>query len=126
MFGLGKKQKRLEKIESGLEVLLEEHRARLAEASEAEKRKKEHEVEREAAKNSDEPWVSLESGMFDETKGIELKLDWNEAFIKYLINAGISGRDENQIVQKWLALTAMEQSEKLKTQELETKESTFE
>lgn len=50
-----------------------------------------------------EPWVEIKSADYSEIKGIQIELDWNEAFIQYLKDNGIKGQDEEATVQKWLA-----------------------
>lgn len=54
-------------------------------------------------KKSPEPWVDVL--MWVETPtGVKYQLDWNDAFIKHLENNGIKGVDEDQTVQKWVAM----------------------
>lgn len=60
--------------------------------------------EHEAKRTGIEPWVEIVGESIDPVKGIEIKLDWNQSFIKYLVENGIEGDDEEIIVQKWLAL----------------------
>ena len=56
----------------------------------------------ENKKNSDEPWIKVESSQVDTDGNIRMKLDWNPAFVRYLKNeCGFSG-DEDNIVQKWI------------------------
>lgn len=55
-------------------------------------------------KESDSPWVNIVGEEIDAKKGIKIELDWNDAFIQYLINAGITGPSDEVIVQKWLAM----------------------
>lgn len=62
---------------------------------------------------SAEPWVEIYSESFDPTKGIKLELDWNDAFIQYLRDNGITGIDEDTIVQKWLAVISLDLSQQL-------------
>lgn len=50
-----------------------------------------------------EPWVEIKSADHSEVKGIQIELDWNDAFIQYLKDNGITGRDEETVVQKWIA-----------------------
>ena len=57
-----------------------------------------------ALRNGTEPWVVIKSDRLDPVKGIQIELDWNEAFIQYLKDNGLTGKDEDTIVQKWLAL----------------------
>lgn len=62
------------------------------------------EEEDEAKRNSVEPWIEIKNDSIDPIKGIQLTLDWNDAFIQYLKDNGIKGRDDETIVQKWLAM----------------------
>lgn len=64
-------------------------------------RKKEEEDD--AKRNGTDPWVEIKSDSLDPVKGIHIELDWNAAFIQYLKDNGLKGRDEETIVQKWLA-----------------------
>jgi hypothetical protein len=54
-------------------------------------------------KNSDDPWVDIKSDSIDPIKGIRIELDWNDAFIKLLRKHGITGSNDEAMVQKWLA-----------------------
>lgn len=56
-----------------------------------------------AKREGTEPWVEIKSADYSEVKGIQIELDWNEAFIQYLKDNGIKGKDEELTVQKWLA-----------------------
>lgn len=59
-------------------------------------------LDRENKKNSDEPWVDIESERFDpESKQVAIRLDWNNAFIKMLRQNGYTGKDEQELVDKW-------------------------
>lgn len=64
---------------------------------------KAREAEEEAKRNGTEPWVVVRSAHTDPVKGIQIELDWNEAFVQYLRESGINGRDDETVVQKWLA-----------------------
>jgi hypothetical protein len=60
------------------------------------------EIQREQIKASAEPWCEIISDGYDvETKQIFVKLDWNAAFIKMLRGSGYTGRDEQELVDKW-------------------------
>lgn len=63
-------------------------------------------------KQSDQPWVTIVGDTVSE-EGIQLSLDWNDAFIKFLKAQGVTGTDDTQIVQKWLAMIAQQQAEML-------------
>ena len=61
------------------------------------------EAEEEAKRNGTNPWVEIRSAHTDPVKGIQIELDWNEAFVQYLRDNGINGQDDETIVQRWLA-----------------------
>jgi len=50
------------------------------------------------------PWFNLTTDVLDPVKGLQVDMDWNEAFIQHLREAGHTGRDEEILVQKWLAM----------------------
>lgn len=87
----------------------EEREAREAAEMELEKTKEVISVYRardeadDAKRNGKDPWVEIRSADHDAVRGIHIELDWNAAFIQYLKDSGIKGRDEETIVQKWLA-----------------------
>ena len=64
---------------------------------------KTREAEDEARRNGSEPWVEIKSAVVDPVKGIQIELDWNAAFVEYLRENGLTGQDDETIVQKWLA-----------------------
>jgi hypothetical protein len=83
----------------------------------------------EEMKASPEPWVDVL--MWVETPtGVKYQLDWNDAFIKHLESNGIQGTDEDQTVQKWVALllrsSADNMDSKLADESSEKLESNFE
>ena len=45
---------------------------------------------------STEPWVEIKSDTVDPIHGIQIKLDWNPAFVQYLKDNGITGKDEDK------------------------------
>ena len=55
-------------------------------------------------RTSVDPWFRLESSGLDPIKGMSVELDWNEAFIQHLKDAGHGSRNENVIIQKWMAM----------------------
>lgn len=62
----------------------------------------------EAAKkqkyDSKDPWVEITSMEYNEVKGIQISLDWNDAFVNELRHNGYTGTDDAIVVQKWLAV----------------------
>lgn len=57
----------------------------------------------EPTRNEKEPWVRVVGENIDPVKGIQIELDWNDAFVVYLRNNGYTGSSDEAIVQKWLA-----------------------
>jgi hypothetical protein len=60
------------------------------------------EEEREVKRNSSEPWVEVIGEKINDDGQIELQLDWNSPFIKYLRLNGFRGATDDIIVQQWL------------------------
>ena len=56
----------------------------------------------ETVKNDNEPYFSIVGEKIDHQHGLIMQYDWNDAFIKYLKNAGYNGVDDDIIVEKWL------------------------
>lgn len=54
-------------------------------------------------KDSNEPFVNVLSIGFTKENGIEVKLDYNEAFIRYLHAAGVKANSDEETVRLWLA-----------------------
>lgn len=73
----------------------------------------------EARRTSTEPWVEIKSERLDPVKGMVIELDWNDAFIQYLKENGITGRDEDTAVQKWIAMLYSELVSGLEEQSIE-------
>lgn len=72
----------------------------------------------EEMKASPEPWVDIL--MWTETPtGVKYQLDWNDAFIKHLENNGIKGVDEEQTVQKYVALLLRSSADNMDEQHAE-------
>lgn len=53
-------------------------------------------------KESDEPWMEVLGGEITKDGQMELKLDWNDAFIAQLQQNGYRGNSEQQLVSNWL------------------------
>jgi len=53
--------------------------------------------------DSNEPFCNVLSMGFDPTQGVKVKLDWNDAFIRYLNAAGIKAANDDETIRMWLA-----------------------
>ena len=58
----------------------------------------------EEMEKSNKPHVVIRSLSFSPEQGIQVKLDYNAAFIRYLTANGVTGKNEDEIVRKWLAM----------------------
>lgn len=54
--------------------------------------------------NSITPWFTIVAEGIDPIKGIETRMDWNEAFTQYLKDSGLGDSDEFLAIQKWIAM----------------------
>jgi hypothetical protein len=72
---------------------------------------------------SSEPWVEMQSWA-DTPQGVKVELEWNDAFVAYLKLQGIEGTDDDQTVQKWVALLLMQINDRMENPE--DKDSKFE
>jgi len=110
MFNWLRERKKRQLIDLQEEIRLEEE-LRLEEGVEEAKNNSE-------GKDSDKPWVNIVGDAVGE-EGLQISLDWNDAFIEYLKANGIVGKDETQIVQYWLAMIAQQQADRLSEEHLE-------
>lgn len=123
-----KLKKRLQKAVTGvdLDVILQEQQSvnatlRRIEEEKAETQAKlerlkeleEKEAAEKAKKEGPEPWVEIRSAEYSEIHGFKIELDWNEAFVQYLKESGLKGRNEEEVVQKWLGFLYGDLIEKL-------------
>lgn len=53
-------------------------------------------------KESDEPWIDFTGGDIDPDKGLQLQLDWNDAFIDQLRSQGYRGITETELVGQYI------------------------
>lgn len=74
--------------------------------------KKEYEDYVGRMKQSSEPWVDV-SGWQQDDKGVKVELDWNDAFVDYLKSNGVTGVDDEQVVQKWVTLLLRDMADQL-------------
>jgi len=63
-------------------------------------------------KESDEPWVEMVGDVRDTRKGQRIQLEWNNAFINHLREAGFKGVDDEQIIQQYLAMLLRDTADK--------------
>lgn len=98
-------------------------------ALEAEEAKQRQEEERKAheeyvakMKASPDPWVEIVGWTEEEDGGVSVQLDWNDPFVTGLRDAGITGTDDDQIVQKWITYIMADLAEKI---EEENEEGTY-
>ena len=54
-------------------------------------------------KASPDPWVDI-VGWVRDSQGVRTELEWNVAFVDYLRSEGVTGVDDDAVVQKWVAL----------------------
>ena len=55
-------------------------------------------------KTSPDPWVELVGITTTDDDKIEIKLEWNTPFVQKLKTSGITGINEEEIIQHWIAL----------------------
>jgi len=84
---------------------LKDERSRELEERSAQRKKEAEERQKyvDLMKESSEPWVDI-VGWTDTKQGIKVELDWNDAFVLHLKDNGITGADDDQIVQQWITL----------------------
>lgn len=58
---------------------------------------------KKAASKKNEPWIHVVKTTFDPKNPKEgfFELDWNDQFIKALVDAGYNGVTDDQIVEQW-------------------------
>ena len=120
---------RLQALEASLEqkqtalgstvIAMEQVEEKLQEAEDQLTMYRKQEEADDARRNGTEPWVEVRSANLDPVKGIQIELDWNEAFVQYLKDNGLTGRDDETIVQKWLAFLYEELINRLETQSVD-------
>lgn len=64
-------------------------------------------------KESDDPWVEFVGDVRDTVQGQRIQMEWNDAFIAYLKDAGVAGVDEEQIVQKYISMVMRDMNDKM-------------
>lgn len=58
--------------------------------------------QRRKFKHSAEPWVSVVGDIEEGSNGLKLDVDWNDAFIKYLRQNGMTGTRDEDVVAHWI------------------------
>lgn len=76
------------------------------------------EADRQRREGSD-PWVEVTSADYSAAKGIQVNLDWNEAFVKYLRDNGFDGDNDEVVVQKWLLLLYRDMAMNMEDEQIE-------
>jgi hypothetical protein len=66
----------------------------------------------EKMKQSLDPWVEVMADVRD-SNGLGIRLEWNDAFVAYLKENGINGTDQDQVVQKYIALLLRDAADKM-------------
>jgi len=96
-----------------IQEMKDEH-TRKMEASriEREKQKKEYDNYVKKMKESSEPWVDV-TGWSETDQGVKVSLEWNDSFVDYLRANGVTGADDEQVVQKWVSLLLRDMSDQL-------------
>ena len=75
-----------------------------------EKAEKEEFIEK--MKNSPDPWVDI-MGWVHTDEGVRIELEWNDAFVDFLRAEGVTGTDEDQIIQKWVTLLLRDMADQM-------------
>jgi len=60
---------------------------------------------------SSEPWVDFVGDVRTTEKGQRLRMEWNDAYIVWLKSIGITGADDDQIVQQYVTMLLKEMTE---------------
>lgn len=80
-----------------------EEQNKLYESIKEEFAKLKEQVTHEAKRNSNEPWANIDVGHdVNENGQVRVLMDWNTAFIDMLKKAGYTGRNDEEIFQKYL------------------------
>ncbi len=90
------------------EIVEEMKEKRVYEEKERDIRRESEDLERAnyiaRMKDSDEPWCEMDSKVRDTEHGSRVQMEWNDAFIVYLKEAGLQGSDDEQLIQQYLTL----------------------
>ncbi len=85
---------------------LKEDKVLEAKEKEIEREQEDLEYNRYVARmqESDDPWVDFVGNVRDTEMGQRLQMEWNDAFIVYLRANGVTGANDEQVVQKYISL----------------------
>ena len=99
------------------DIMSEEEKKKQAmiDARENEKRARTEYVEK--MKDSADPWVDI-IGWVDTGDGVRVELDWNQAFVNMLIDAGYVGRSDEMIVQQWITILLRDMADRMEDRNL--------
>jgi len=93
--------------------LKDEHTRKMEEAKfRREEEDNEHTKYIEKMKASPDPWVDI-IGWVRTDEGIKIELEWNSPFVDYLKVNGITGADDEQVVQKWVTLLLRDMADQM-------------
>lgn len=115
LFGPSKTEERVRQLSDRVKEFAQLNEQMSADLNEMRKK----ETERTSKYDSSEPWVEIVSEQFDPHRGIKLALDWNDAFVAHLKDAGITGVDDDEVVRKWLAYLYADIAIRMEEQELQ-------
>jgi hypothetical protein len=99
------------------DIMSEEEKKKqaLIEARENEKLARTSYVEK--MKDSTDPWVDI-IGWVDTGEGVRVELDWNQAFVNMLVEAGYVGRSDEMIVQQWITILLRDMADRMEDRNL--------
>lgn len=85
----------------GIKSFFEKRRIKKENYAAYEKRMIEEE-EKKKIQDSDEPYLSILSDTMDKDGNVTMVMDWNQAFIKRLRDAGFRGITDDQVIDAYL------------------------
>lgn len=71
-------------------------------------------AENKKEEEKDTPKVEIIGAVHHPEKGVQLNLDWNPEFVEYLRGNGITGADDEVVVQKWITMLFRDMMEETK------------
>lgn len=98
----------------------EQERELAQKLKEREEAKKVHDEYLAKMKGSTDPWVEIQ-GWTETAHGVRVELEWNDAFVLYLKEQGVTGADDDQVVQRWITLLLRDMADQMEEQQPETK-----